>query len=249
MPCDHVMHSQCPKGHTQSWKCHSSAPASCRKCESDAKLQEKKQRRDFEIQQKREEEQRDHLRQMALMDEKIELERQRLQDAQSRKEREHALQQKMIDLANAVALTSRSLLPSPQSQHSPKTDGHTIVPPNASSSTTERPKSDSPRTRTETTLRPLSEQTSPAKEEWQRQKDVENANNSAVDSIMEMIGLEDVKTQVLRIKAKIDTTLRQHTDLKGERFGVVLLGNPGTGIDAPPPKYCYYSDLISMEFR
>ena len=46
---------------------------------------------------------------------------------------------------------------------------------------------------------------------------------------MEMIGLEDVKSQVLKIKAKVDTSIRQHTDLKKERFGLVLLGNPGTG--------------------
>ena len=172
---------------------------------------------------------------MALIDEKIEVERQRLRDAQSRKEREHALQQKMTDLADAAALTSRSSHPLPPSQHSPKADVHTIVPPNASSSTAEAPKSDSRNTRTKNTLPSLSKQTSPAKDEWQRQKDVDNASNSAIDSIMDMIGLEDVKAQVLKIKAKIDTTLRQHTDLKGERFGVVLLGNPGTGINAPSP--------------
>jgi hypothetical protein len=47
---------------------------------------------------------------------------------------------------------------------------------------------------------------------------------------MEMIGLEDVKSQVLRIKAKVDTSVRQDTDLKKERLGLVLLGNPGTGM-------------------
>jgi hypothetical protein len=44
-----------------------------------------------------------------------------------------------------------------------------------------------------------------------------------------MIGLENVKSQVLRIKAKVDTSIRQGTDLKKERLGLVLLGNPGTG--------------------
>jgi hypothetical protein len=47
---------------------------------------------------------------------------------------------------------------------------------------------------------------------------------------MDMIGLEEVKSQVLRIKAKIDTAIRQNTDFKEERFGVTLLGNPGTGM-------------------
>jgi replication-associated recombination protein RarA len=46
---------------------------------------------------------------------------------------------------------------------------------------------------------------------------------------MDMTGLEAVKAQVLKIKAKIDVTKRQNTSLKDERFNVVLLGNPGTG--------------------
>lgn len=68
-----------------------------------------------------------------------------------------------------------------------------------------------------------------SKTEWQRQKDQENASNPAIDEIMDMIGLENVKIQVLRIKAKVDTSIRQGIDLKKERLGLVLLGNPGTG--------------------
>ncbi len=65
---------------------------------------------------------------------------------------------------------------------------------------------------------------------WQRQKDTENGSKPAIDSIMEMICLEDVKSQVLRIKAKIDTTTRQNSTLKNERFNISLLGNSGTGM-------------------
>ncbi len=46
---------------------------------------------------------------------------------------------------------------------------------------------------------------------------------------MDMIGLEKVKEQVLRIKAKVETSIRQGTDLKKECLGLVLLENPGTG--------------------
>ena len=70
---------------------------------------------------------------------------------------------------------------------------------------------------------------SPSKKDWQRQKEQENAHNPAIDKIMDMIGLEDVKAQVLRIKAKVETSVRQGTDLRKERLGLVLLGNPGTG--------------------
>jgi DNA replication protein DnaC len=46
---------------------------------------------------------------------------------------------------------------------------------------------------------------------------------------MAMTGLQEVKDQFLRIKAKIDTAVRQNITLNKERFGIALLGNPGTG--------------------
>ncbi|CAA7267397.1 unnamed protein product [Cyclocybe aegerita] len=70
---------------------------------------------------------------------------------------------------------------------------------------------------------------SKSKLEWIRQKQMEGAQNDAIDAIMEMTGLEAVKEQVLAVQAKINVSLRQNTSLKQERFNVVLLGNPGTG--------------------
>ncbi|OTB00030.1 hypothetical protein M426DRAFT_15846 [Hypoxylon sp. CI-4A] len=70
---------------------------------------------------------------------------------------------------------------------------------------------------------------SAAELDWQHQKDYENAINEHLDSLFKMIGLESVKKEFLAIKAKIDTTIRQGADVKGERFGAALLGNPGTG--------------------
>ncbi|KAE8454278.1 hypothetical protein EG329_005203 [Mollisiaceae sp. DMI_Dod_QoI] len=55
------------------------------------------------------------------------------------------------------------------------------------------------------------------------------AEHPHIGAIMDMIGLEKVKAQVLRIKAKVDTCRKQGTDLRQERLGLVLLGNPGTG--------------------
>ena len=63
---------------------------------------------------------------------------------------------------------------------------------------------------------------------------------------MEMIGLEQVKSQVLRIKAKVDTSIRQNTDLKKERFGLVLLGNPGTGLSLI---LCIFLYILSNNHR
>ena len=70
---------------------------------------------------------------------------------------------------------------------------------------------------------------SPSEAEWKRQRELEGARNDAIDAIMKMTGLESVKDQLLRIKSKIDTAQRQNASLKGERFNIVFLGNPGTG--------------------
>ncbi len=53
--------------------------------------------------------------------------------------------------------------------------------------------------------------------------------NGTGRSAWTMTGLEEVKAQVLKIKARADTALRQNTNVKDERYGIVLLGNPGTG--------------------
>jgi DNA replication protein DnaC len=65
--------------------------------------------------------------------------------------------------------------------------------------------------------------------EWDRQKRVDGASNASIDALMALTGLEDVKAKVLSIKNKVETVLRQGTDMKKERLGIVLLGNPGTG--------------------
>ncbi|KZT25319.1 P-loop containing nucleoside triphosphate hydrolase protein [Neolentinus lepideus HHB14362 ss-1] len=70
---------------------------------------------------------------------------------------------------------------------------------------------------------------SAAKQAWERQKILHSDDNDALDDIENMIGQEEVKSQVFRIKDKIDTNIRQRASLTGERFNVCMLGNPGTG--------------------
>ena len=68
-----------------------------------------------------------------------------------------------------------------------------------------------------------------AREEWEYLKRVELARSEAMDRLMGMIGLEDVKRAFLEIKSTVDTATRQGVSTKSERFGCSLLGNPGTG--------------------
>lgn len=73
---------------------------------------------------------------------------------------------------------------------------------------------------------------SPSKQDWEKQKSLQGATNGAIDAMMQMTGLEEVKKKILDILAKIETADRQNVSLKRERFNVTFLGNPGTGKDS-----------------
>lgn len=81
--------------------------------------------------------------------------------------------------------------------------------------------------------RPFEQKFSAAGEEWKRRKDEDGAQNTAIDELMELVGLEQVKEQVLAISAKVNICRRQGIDLENERFHIVFQGNPGTGIISP----------------
>jgi hypothetical protein len=69
---------------------------------------------------------------------------------------------------------------------------------------------------------------SPSQREWNRQKR-EGSVNEAVDKIMELIGLEEIKARVLKMKSMAETANRQGVDISMDRYSVALIGNPGTG--------------------
>ncbi|KAI0067131.1 P-loop containing nucleoside triphosphate hydrolase protein [Artomyces pyxidatus] len=245
MECEHIMSANCSQGlHRQSWKCHKKQPLTCPKCEKEVKAAEKRQKEAFELQQRRDAEQLEHAKKLAELDEQIEAERQAQKDADLVQERVNALRQKKLDLEAARAQTLRKAsapppqapVPSPSTQ-APSPPRHPASPPPATPS---GPSVSSPSAKVSPPTVAMSGQVdppalakpsepSPSQSEWQRQKDMEGAQNPHIDSIMEMVGLEQVKAQVLAIKNKIDVTLRQGTSVKDERFNVVLLGNPGTG--------------------
>ena len=68
-----------------------------------------------------------------------------------------------------------------------------------------------------------------ANEDWDYQKSSWNMSNTALDSLMEMIGLEVVKAKFVEINTLIATAIRQNVDYSNEKFGAVFIGNPGTG--------------------
>lgn len=223
------------------WHCGEGtyAPVACQKCEYERKETEKRARKAAEAQKEREAKTQKHLKEVAKLQEQIEKVTQGMKDKRLDDEHAGVLAQMKKDLAAAQQLANRTQTehstPEPSAtQARPARDFTTPAPTIAAAAQPASTPNPSTSTAGKKTLKDhlktcLVHNVSASKTEWQRQKDQENANNPAIDKIMEMIGLEDVKSQVLRIKSKVDTSIRQGTDLKKERLGLTLLGNPGTG--------------------
>jgi hypothetical protein len=230
MQCQHVLNSKCSVGHVLSWKCHSGKPAACTTCVLKKKADEKKQMKDLERQQKLDRQKQDHAAKMAELDEEIRQLKEQAMDAQLSKDMKKALEQKQHDLENAKIQAAQ------RPELSRTSANAETSPPRAKSSLPQRhrPSVSSPSSVAPVECSPESylqdkQVLSPAEKEWERQKEQESASNDAIDSLMAMTGLQEVKDQFLRIKAKIDTAVRQNITFNKERFGIALLGNPGTG--------------------
>lgn len=183
-----------------------------------------KQKKAFELQQKRDAEQQVHDKKLAELEAEIAAQRQSVRDAQLAKERQDAIRQKERDLEDAISFSVRATTANVEPREVPHRASEAASTPN------QPIKSATAKLNINATVTPIPDDKTPSQIEWEREKKIEGARNDAIDSIMDMIGLEAVKAQVLRIKDKIAVTKRQNTSLKGERFNIVLLGNPGTGM-------------------
>ncbi|KAG7444044.1 P-loop containing nucleoside triphosphate hydrolase protein [Guyanagaster necrorhizus] len=255
MACHEIIPLCCLlKGHDQSYKCSESPALVCKKCERDAKVAEAKRQKDFDRQKKRDEEEAEHLRRIKEIEDQLAEQQQVLRDTQVKEARKNEIRQKMQDLKDAAALAHNVTSRPPSNTPSSSAPGSSVVSVTGDS-TSSAPRPSTPAQGTSdsscrsrgskkaansaaasskhrqgiATSNPSVASQSDAEADWQYQKDIEGASNQAIDAIMDMIGLEAVKKQILRIKAKIDVFKRQNTDLSKERFNVVFLGNPGTG--------------------
>ena len=244
MLCKQVMTSYCPNNHAQTWKCHEKQPLTCRKCEQDAKRAAEKQQKDFELQKKRDADQQAHDEKMAKIREKLDAQIQAQKDLQLAKEREAALKQQEQDVKDAEERLQKKVEAEKKRQDEEAKRAAEQTAASSSSITTAvidtfksamntlsgTPSKQSPPENTK------KKKESEAQPDWQHRKDTDGAANPHIDAIMEMIGLEPVKQQVLRIMDKVDVNVRQGTSLSKERFNAVLLGNPGTGIIQSVPQ-------------
>lgn len=232
MECRIIVKSVCPRAHRLSGPCFRKNSI-CRKCEAEDREKERKKQRDHQLDIERESRQKDYAKKLQELQDEIAHERQILKDREEQNEQENTLRQHRQDLENVKRLKTQSHRePGTHNLSNPDGSTRTVSTENRSNKTSGLP-NETPAVESTDSDR----QESGAGEEWANQKQFENAQNEAIDSLMDMIGLEDVKSKFLSIKSKVDTAVRQNIGLKGERFGAALLGNPGTGTADPLPKY------------
>ena len=227
MPCPHLIQDKCSRGHKLSWACHKGKPATCSSCEVEDKIKNRRMKAESERQRAIQAEKDAHAIKIAEIDKEIRKLAEDRADKQRTQEMSEALRVKQRDLEQARDLASKAYAQSASAVPKPSVDTQQDMTEGKSSHihTAKQPGS----SLDANSQSEKAQNSSPSELEWDRQKRIENASNDAIDSVMEMTGLENVKKQILDIKAKIEIAQRQGINLTKERFGVVLLGNPGTG--------------------
>lgn len=197
--------------------------STCEICQDNADRKQKELEVDRLIQEKRDKIHKSHAMKMADLDRQIKLARSEAANTVLTDQQAKALEQRRRDLDVA------------QSQLQAQTNGqNTTVPPSRATAsaqakvpTSAGDQRDANASQAATVAQPQTQ--SPSKSEWERQKQSENASNDAIDALMKLTGLEQVKRKILDIKAKVENFTRQGLDITRERLGIVMLGNPGTG--------------------
>ena len=235
MDCDKIVNIKCSKGHIQKRKCYETKPPKCKKCEIEDRRDEKNLERDMELQDKRLRAQVKHDMDIADLDMQIRKIREEAEDERTKQERARALKQKKRDLVAAQSQAVQASQKAPPAAMSlptrpPPTTNASADDSNGRDTRERGPKSPKAlATSMPSSSKPTSLETSVSELEWERQKRVEGASNAAIDDLMALTGLEDVKAKFLDIKVSLETKARQGIDMK-TRMGMVMLGNPGTGM-------------------
>jgi hypothetical protein len=229
MLCERVIEFKCAKDHLRRRECHKPQSSACAACDLDDRQRQKELEAELEMQNKRDKTQSQNASEAADLDLQIRRAWEQAANCQSALERARALEQKRRDLdARILAQTAQATGTS--SKESVSTSSSIVLaPPTAASAEEISGPAQSSENVSKSDKEAESDVKSASETEWERQKRVAGASNDAIDTLMSLTGLEDVKAKVLNIKAKMDTVARQGTDMKKERLGMVMLGNPGTG--------------------
>lgn len=248
--CQVVVSDQCPQGHKITWRCFSLRPSSCATCDAEARRVAERQQRDLMLEESRQAKQRVYAQQLAEIQQELDHHRRMIKEEQDSVQQETVLRQHRQDLENVKSQAQRMKESSnAQTNVIRKAAQATGRKPTSSKASTSPDSRKTPETGSvitgESTTQPLNTENnehetddatclpeSAARDDWEYEKAYEGAKDEALDELMGMIGLENVKEAFLEIKSRIDLAVRQNISLKKERFGAALLGNPGTGMSS-----------------
>lgn len=230
MPCKKIVTWNCSRQHRNSQPC-GDITGLCRHCDREDREIERKRRRDLKLDIERDNKKKEYIQHLTEVHNELEhLKRLRRDKLEEEEEQEKILQQHRDDIEQLKNPPKKMALRSAtnfNAQSNPDDTNKASISSKTSSSVDQKNSSpdQQPAVKQEKTV----PKPSPAKDDWEYQKSFLNAQCREVDTIMSFIGLESVKAKFMAIKDKVDTSFRQNIDLKNERFGCVLLGNPGTG--------------------
>lgn len=212
MECQATVDRVCPLKHKTRRPCFKSQ-AACTTCAEEDRHRERIRKRNEHLDAERDAKRAVYARQLAENQAEIDHQKRILKDHREAEDSAKTLQQQKAHLANLKA-TTKNLENQTQT-------------PNTSKSTAAS--KSSRKTTSQGIAANDEEDWSSAKKQWEHFKRSDGAENEALDTLMDMIGLEDVKDKFLSIKLEVDTAVRQELDMANKRFGASLLGNPGTG--------------------
>ncbi|KAI9652701.1 MAG: hypothetical protein M1829_001484 [Trizodia sp. TS-e1964] len=205
MECQALVQFVCSQKHRSLRPC-SKSQAACAICADEDQQKEKIRKRNEQLDAKRDARRASYAFQLAENQAEIDHHKRILQDYREAEDSARALEQKKQDLAN-LKVTANNV----KNQKRSSTKSQATPPPRNKAAVENE------------------EAWSSAKKQWEHFKRYESASNEALDNLMNMIGLEDVKDKFLAIKMEVETAVRQGLDMSNKRFGASLLGNPGTG--------------------
>lgn len=223
MPCLKITKSTCTRGHKLSVAC-SKANEACTFCTREDLAKEKRRQRDIDLDAERDRKRKEYAQRLQEAQDDIAHLKRVQQDRKEDEQRTNVLRDLSKEAENLKRMTEppnpKKVKPQPEPKKE-KTDAKAGAAKEAESQlavdTAEPPEDTSP------------EESSTAKEDWEWEKEYKNARSDEIDKLMDMIGLETIKEKFLAIKSRVDLAVQQDTDIKKDRFGSVLLGNPGTG--------------------
>lgn len=188
----------------------------CRACAQEDLETERRIKRDLKLEAERQAREAAYKKELQEIQDEIDHERRTIRYRKDEEEQKKTLAQQRADLA-ALKQTAQRVLKTTEAKPKQNMPG-SFPGPDPPTPPTDADSSDS-----------LQDLPDGAAQEWQYLKQFEGAKSEPLDDLMGMIGLDEVKTEFLSVKSKVDTAIRQDVSLSKERFGCSMLGNPGTG--------------------